>query len=293
MSALEIADIIGIISFALSGFLIAVHCKLDILGVFISAFLTAFGGGMTRDVLADRTPYVFTSNLPLSLVIATVLIAMLFKLHKITNLEGKWAFVISDAIGLSSFAISGAIIAIESGFNFLSAVMLAFITAVGGGTIRDVLADRTPYVFTSNLPLSLVIATVLIAMLFKLHKITNLEGKWAFVISDAIGLSSFAITGAIIAIESGFNFLSAVMLAFITAVGGGTIRDVLINRMPFILVSEFYATVALIIGSVVYILDAFELRNIFSLIIVFIFGVVLRVLAYYKKWHLPTLSKEN
>ncbi|MBP6289230.1 MAG: trimeric intracellular cation channel family protein, partial [Aliarcobacter sp.] len=69
--------------------------------------------------------------------------------------------------------------------------------------------------------------------------------------------------------------------------------DVLINRMPFILVSEFYATVALIIGSVVYILDAFELRNIFSLIIVFIFGVVLRVLAYYKKWHLPTLSKEN
>ena len=72
------------------------------------------------------------------------------------------------------------------------------------------------------------------------------------------------------------------MLAFITAVGGGTIRDVLINRMPFILVSEFYATVALIIGSVVYILDAFELRNIFSLIIVFIFGVVLRVLAYYK-----------
>lgn len=112
-------------------------------------------------------------------------------------------------------------------------------------------------------------------------------------ISDAIGLSSFAITGAIIAIESDFNFLSAVMLAFITAVGGGTIRDVLINRMPFILVSEFYATVALIIGSVVYILDAFELRNIFSLIIVFIFGVVLRVLAYYKKWHLPTLSKEN
>ena len=158
---------------------------------------------------------------------------------------------------------------------------------------RDVLADRTPYVFTSNLPLSLVIATVLIAMLFKLHKITNLEGKWAFVISDAIGLSSFAITGAIIAIESDFNFLSAVMLAFITAVGGGTIRDVLINRMPFILVSEFYATVALIIGSVVYILDAFELRNIFSLIIVFMFGVALRVLAYYKKWHLPTLSKEN
>lgn len=87
--------------------------------------------------------------------------------------------------------------------------------------------------------------------------------------------------------------LKSLSIAIIAPVGGGTIRDVLINRMPFILVSEFYATVALIIGSVVYILDAFELRNIFSLIIVFIFGVVLRVLAYYKKWHLPTLSKEN
>ena len=201
------------------------------------------------------------------------------------------ALEIADIIGIISFAVSGCLIAVHCKLDILGVFISAFLTAFGGGMTRDVLADRTPYVFTSNLPLSLVIATVLIAMLFKLHKITNLEGKWAFVISDAIGLSSFAITGAIIAIESDFNFLSAVMLALITAVGGGTIRDVVINRMPFILVSEFYATVALIIGSVVYILEIFELRNLFSLIIVFIFGVVLRVLAYYKKWHLPTLSK--
>ena len=85
MSALEIADIIGIICFALSGFLISVHYKLDILGVFISSFLTALGGGMIRDVLADRTPYVFTTDLPIFLVVATVLIALLFKLHKIDD----------------------------------------------------------------------------------------------------------------------------------------------------------------------------------------------------------------
>ncbi len=60
MTALEIADIVGIISFAISGFLIAVHMKLDILGIFISAFLTAFGGGMIRDVIANKTPYIFT-----------------------------------------------------------------------------------------------------------------------------------------------------------------------------------------------------------------------------------------
>ena len=79
MSALEIADIIGIICFVLSGFMMAVHHKLDILGVFIASFLTALGGGMIRDILADRTPYVFTTNLPVILVVGTVLIALLFK----------------------------------------------------------------------------------------------------------------------------------------------------------------------------------------------------------------------
>ncbi len=202
------------------------------------------------------------------------------------------AFEIADIIGIISFALSGFLIGVHCRLDILGVLISAFLTAFGGGMIRDVLADRTPYVFTSNLPLSLVIVTVLIAILFKLHKITNLEGKWAFIISDAIGLASFAITGSIIAIESGFNFLSVLVLGFITAVGGGTIRDVLINRMPFILVSEFYATVALIIASIVYILELFELRNFVSLIIVFIFGVLLRVLAYYKKWHLPTLLKE-
>lgn len=202
------------------------------------------------------------------------------------------AFEIADIIGIISFALSGFLIGVHCRLDILGVFISAFLTAFGGGMIRDVLADRTPYVFTSNLPLSLVIVTVLIAIFFKLHKITNLEGKWAFIISDAIGLASFAITGSIIAIESGFNFLSVLVLGFITAVGGGTIRDVLINRMPFILVSEFYATVALIIASIVYILELFELRNFVSLIIVFIFGVLLRVLAYYKKWHLPTLLKE-
>ena len=182
---------------------------------------------------------------------------------------------------------------VHNKLDILGVFIAAFLTAFGGGMIRDVLADRTPYVFTSNLPLILVISTVLIAMLFKLHKIDDLEGRWAFVISDAIGLVSFSIAGAIIAINSGFNFLSVLILAFITAVGGGTIRDILINKVPFILVSEFYASVALIVGIAVYILELFEIRNLFTLSIVFILGVALRIVAYYRKWHLPTLSKEN
>ncbi|MCG3657040.1 trimeric intracellular cation channel family protein [Aliarcobacter butzleri] len=203
------------------------------------------------------------------------------------------AFEIADIIGIICFALSGFLMGVYNKLDILGVFIAAFLTAFGGGMIRDVLADRTPYVFTSNLPLILVISTVLIAMLFKLHKIDDLEGKWAFVISDAIGLVSFSIAGAIIAINSGFNFLSVLILAFITAVGGGTIRDILINKVPFILVSEFYASVALIVGIAVYILELFEIRNLFTLSIVFILGVALRIVAYYRKWHLPTLSKEN
>ncbi|KLE01975.1 trimeric intracellular cation channel family protein [Aliarcobacter butzleri] len=203
------------------------------------------------------------------------------------------AFEIADIVGIICFALSGFLMGVHNKLDILGVFIAAFLTAFGGGMIRDVLADRTPYVFTSNLPLILVIVTVLIAMLFKLHKIDDLEGKWAFVISDAIGLVSFSIAGAIIAINSGFNFLSVLILAFITAVGGGTIRDILINKVPFILVSEFYASVALIVGIAVYILELFQIRNLFTLSIVFILGVALRIVAYYRKWHLPTLSKEN
>ena len=202
------------------------------------------------------------------------------------------ALEIADIIGVICFALSGFLIAVHYKLDILGVFISSFLTALGGGMIRDVLADKTPYVFTNNLPVILVVATVLIALLFKLHKIDDLEGKTTFIISDAIGLVSFSITGSIVAIQNEFNFLGVLILAFLTAVGGGTIRDILINRVPSILVSEFYATVALIIATIIFTLELFELRNLFTMMVVFIFGVILRLLAYYKKWHLPTLSKE-
>ena len=202
------------------------------------------------------------------------------------------ALEIADIIVIICFALSGFLISVHYKLDILGVFISSFLTALGGGIISDVLADRNPYVFTTNLPVILVVATVVIALLFKLHKIADLEGKTAFIISDAIGLVSFSITGSIVAIQNDFNFLGVLILAFLTAVGGGTIRDILINRVPSILVSEFYATVALIIASIIFVLEILELRTLPAITLVFIFGVALRLLAYYKKWHLPTLSKE-
>ncbi len=194
---------------------------------------------------------------------------------------------LADIIGIICFALSGFLIAVHYKLDILGVFILAFLTALGGGMIRDVLANKTPYVFTDIIPITLVISTVFISLIFKLHKIDDLESKTTFIVSDAIGLVSFAITGSLIAIENDFNFLGVLILAFITAVGGGTIRDILINKMPFILVSEFYATVAIIVGLITYILHIFDSINIINLTVVFIFGVVLRLLAYYKNWQLP------
>ncbi len=200
------------------------------------------------------------------------------------------ALEIADIIGIICFALSGFLIAVHHKLDILGVFIVSFLTALGGGMIRDALADRTPYVFTTNLPVILVVGTVIMALLFKLHKIADLEGKTAFIISDAIGLVSFSITGSIVAIQHELNFLGALILAFLTAVGGGTIRDILINRVPSILVSEFYATVALIIASIMFILEELQMRSLGAMMIVFVFGVALRLLAYYRNWHLPKLS---
>lgn len=196
---------------------------------------------------------------------------------------------IADIIGIISFALSGFLIAVHYKLDILGIFISSFLTALGGGIIRDTIANKTPYVFDANLPIMLVIGTLIFSLVFKLHKITNFEGKMAFVISDAIGLSSFAITGSLIAIESDFNFLGVLMLAFLTSVGGGTLRDILINKVPSILVSEFYGTVAIIVGIITYILHLFAQLNLFSLTLLFIFGVSLRLLAFYRKWNLPVL----
>lgn len=200
------------------------------------------------------------------------------------------ALQIADIIGIVSFALSGFLIAVHYKFDILGIFISSFLTALGGGMIRDVIANKTPYVLNDNLPIILVSVTLFLSLIFKLHKKTDLEGKTTFIVSDSIGLVSFAITGALIGIQEEFNVLGVLMLAFLTAVGGGTIRDILINKVPSILVSEFYGTVAIIVGIITYFLHLINQSSILNLTILFIAGVTLRLLAYYKKWQLPKFS---
>jgi len=194
---------------------------------------------------------------------------------------------LAEVLGLLAFALSGFLIAAQSKLDLLGIFISAFLTALGGGVIRDVIVKRELFAFSNNYASLLVIAVILFSLYIGVTKISKLERHPLFIWSDTLGLVSFALSGALIAQSSGFNFFGVVLISLITAVGGGVMRDILINKVPIILVSEFYGSVALLVGSVIYLLGLMGFINSFSVILVFIFGVWLRLYALKKDWHLP------
>jgi uncharacterized membrane protein YeiH len=198
-------------------------------------------------------------------------------------------FEVAEYIGTIAFAISGFFVGVRARLDLLGILISVFLTAFGGGIIRDLIVDRTPYSFTHDMPGIIVVTLMVVLILFKFHKRESIENRATFIVSDSIGLVSFSITGAIIGLESGVNLTGVLALAFITAVGGGISRDVIINEVPFVFKTGFYGTVALLVGLFIYLLEEFDLNNIYTMGVVFVFAVVLRVVAYYRKWSIPLI----
>lgn len=198
-------------------------------------------------------------------------------------------FEIAEYIGIIAFASSGFFVAIRNQLDFLGTLISVFLTALGGGIIRDIAVDKMPYTFTHNVPALTILIVMILLIVFRFNKRDSIENKPFFILSDSIGLISFSITGALIAIEAGLNLTGVLALAFVTAVGGGIIRDVIINEIPFVLKTGFYGTIALLIGLTLYVLNLYELISYYTMIMVFIAGIVLRLVAYYKKWAIPMI----
>jgi len=196
-------------------------------------------------------------------------------------------FEISEYIGIIAFAISGFFVGVRSGLDFLGVFVSVFLTAFGGGIIRDIVVDETPYTFSHDAPLAIVSILMLLLIVFKFHKKKSIESKPLFIISDSIGLVSFSITGALIALEHHLNITGVLALSFVTAVGGGITRDVIINEVPFVFKTGFYGTVSLLVGGILYALSYIDKLTFPFIAVVFTLAVFLRVFAYYKKWSIP------
>jgi len=197
--------------------------------------------------------------------------------------------LIAEYLGIAAFAASGFYIAVRAKLDLLGIYLSAFLTALGGGILRDLLADRPPYSFTDTMPSLTVVAVTTFLILRRMHRHEAILSKNLFVFVDALGMVSFAISGALIAIEVGFNAAGIVLLAFTTAVGGGIIRDMLINKIPYVLRGGFYGIIALGIGTVVAFFHWIDWLTNTGLIPLFFLAVILRMAAWKKRWKLPKL----
>jgi len=196
-------------------------------------------------------------------------------------------FELTEYIGIIAFSMSGFFVAVRNHLDLLGVLIATFLTALGGGIVRDIAVDRVPFTFSHNYPALIVITVLALLILFKFHRKNSLENKTLFMLSDSIGLVSFSISGALIGLENEYNLTGVMTMAFITAVGGGIARDVIINEVPFVFKTGFYGVVALLVGVVLYALNVVGLVSMFSISLLFLGALALRLLAYYQKWSLP------
>lgn len=209
--------------------------------------------------------------------------------------------LIMEWIGTISFAVSGTLVAIGCGLDLFGVVTVGCITAVGGGVLRDLLIGNIPPKVFSN-PLILLVAAVTSVLVFMLayfyrKKFTELRQKIEIVniFFDALGLAAFSITGVEIArlSSNGNNFILVITLGVITGVGGGVLRDVLVNEKPYILVRHIYAIVS-ILGSSLYYLISVQLGyKVSATFIAIAFTVLVRLLAAKFRWRLPKIEIEK
>ena len=153
---------------------------------------------------------------------------------------------ILDLLGTATFAFYGAYIGIRRKFDIFGIFITAFLTAVGGGTIREMLVNNMPHYFTDMRYIGAIIGGIMLAIL--LFPIFSKINKYALIV-DAVGLVTFAFLGATTAAEVGLGAFGIITLATISAVGGGLLRDIAIRETPQIFYQDFYASPAIFLGS--------------------------------------------
>jgi len=197
---------------------------------------------------------------------------------------------ILDFLGTFVFAISGIRLASGKNIDLFGAYVIGLITAIGGGTTRDLLLGVTPFWILD--PIYLIITGIaLIAVIFLKEKLFK-WGNTLFVF-DAIGLGLFTIVGISKSLDAGLPLWVGVIMGAITGSLGGVLRDVLINEIPLLFRKDIYA-LASVLGGVIYLLCLkFELQSLFSEIIGVLAVIVFRIIAVNFHIKLPILSSIN
>lgn len=186
-------------------------------------------------------------------------------------------------IGTIAFAISGAIVAMEEEYDILGVFILGIVTAFGGGAIRNLLIGvPVSALWDQGLFFEIALLSMTAVVLFPDNALKQWQ-KWGNFF-DAIGLSAFAIQGALYAVKMHHPLSAVIVAAVLTGIGGGIVRDLLAGRKPIVLMSEVYAVWAILAGMLI---GLNIMSNSFELYTLFVAITMLRVLSYTYDWKLP------
>jgi uncharacterized membrane protein YeiH len=199
-------------------------------------------------------------------------------------------FYLLDILGTMAFAISGVLTALHKRMDPFGVFVIAFVTAVGGGTLRDVLIGRTPVGWMRDLNyVYVIIAGFFLALLFR-RKLDKM--RTSLFLFDTIGLGVFTLIGLEKGIEIGLHPVICIALGTMTACFGGVLRDILCNDIPVIFRKEIYATICMAGGAVFFLLR--ELNVAEDVVYLTTSGVIItiRLLAVKFNWSLKAVGKD-
>ncbi|MBU9723590.1 MULTISPECIES: trimeric intracellular cation channel family protein [Bacillaceae] len=188
-----------------------------------------------------------------------------------------------NIIGTIAFAMSGLIVALEEKYDLMGVYVLGFAAAFGGGAVRNLLLGIPVSALWEQGPLFIIAFIVMTIAFFTPRLWHHYWKKWGFFF-DAIGLSAFAIQGALFAVDMGHPTSAVIAAAVLTGTGGGIIRDVLAGRKPLVLRKEIYIVWAVFGG---FFIGIGLVNSSWSLILLFISIILLRMLSVNYNWKLP------
>lgn len=192
---------------------------------------------------------------------------------------------IIDYIGTFAFAISGIRLAAAKNFDWFGAYVVGFVTAVGGGTIRDLLLGLTPFWMVNPSYVVITAVSLLVTIFFRKYLVRMNNTIFIF---DAIGIGLFTVVGVEKGLDAGFPFWVNIIMGSMTGAAGGMFRDVLINEVPLIFRKEIYAIACLFGGCVYYLCLILGCSNIFTDIASALSVIISRVIA--AKFHISLPS---
>ncbi|MGB0936382.1 MAG: trimeric intracellular cation channel family protein [Colwellia sp.] len=200
-------------------------------------------------------------------------------------------FLWLDYFGVFVFAFSGALMAGRYKLDPFGVAVLAAVTAIGGGTVRDVILQTPVFWLTQPTYLYIILITASLTILF-VRQPKRIPKRFMYV-ADAFGLALFAVLGTQKALDLGSSYMVAVMMGTITGVVGGMIRDLMCNVIPLILRQEIYALAAILGGSIFVLLYHLGVNENDASIIAIVCALTIRLAAIYWKVSLPAFHIEE